>query len=608
MNTVEHIWSLVKYDYSLLTDDVNFVTLFHPTKGRASKESLLRHKSIVFFPGSATTTDNSEALSAYGAMIFNALVNHDVVDEDVAIYLVPYTKNHTTSYRIKLLEKHHQLDYLKIPFSQINEDDMTDMYSFFQEYLLPLIYDESNKPYPIDKIKENLDNITFMGHCHGGLVIKDMEEYFEKELQKIYPESYLEILNHFKAVHLASRSYFTDKAKGKHLHIISQNDKQYVDKGILGHQNILHALHNFNMPQESMAFQINSNEVILLFNKINIKLKDSDDHKNVLRAFYMQPTTVFQDIILRIKNFLNATIRHTKQTKPTQQGTSVYKAGISLWHNVFKQFIFMDHPNDSLIDLIKKTEQSLFFKKSVKTSDPLLAKFYKHINSAQAHVGALEDLSRQSRLIISSKQTAKKILQPDFNGSNFYLQLFNQYKNNAPDSQESLSGFLSDYAQHLPVKALVTGLIETAKREDMRLFNLYKNSIIANAEDEIRKNPHNAYLPLKAQDYLLIIKHLPDQISSFSELFYCIRYSNRSEMQLVLDTLSKYINKNTLKDRDFIKTVLCFAKKGKISTPHIEKIRFSFIKEEKKRLTRARKIRKYNQLRKSVSFSSTLSL
>ncbi len=253
-----------------------------------AKDSLLGKKSVIFFPGDGTYTAKGAngCCKAIQCMLLLAGIDRKAMPH---LYGLAYAGGRQDKHRYHILtqlkQAHFGAEYVP---DEASLETMNYYQPFFNTYIMPLIVDAKGQPRPIAEIRQNLQNITFASHCHGGFMAWQIEKMMADKLAEIYPKEMPELMSNVRMIHFASR-----RPKGqsfaKHLDIVSQNDYMYADESTLEYDDLHKQMHRGPLAKESALISVSPNEEVLLLKKLTStdpEEGDEDpDHSEVLNIF-----------------------------------------------------------------------------------------------------------------------------------------------------------------------------------------------------------------------------------------------------------------------------------------------------------------------------------
>ncbi len=299
---------------------------FH--KGMQTNDSLLGHKSILFFPGDGVSHDDE--MNACCKLIEIMLKNVPFpLKEKPHVYSLGFDTD-TISHRRQLLEQEGLTRY------GLEKPKQFPAYwqPFFDTYILPLIQENLGKSRPIKEVIKNLQNITIASHCHGSMFAQQIENLLYEKIKQFYPGSEKLVMSNLRMLHLASRKPFGKGTGAKHFHIVSLADERYVDRGTVADDNFYKMLHHQKMDSRMAFLPITENEIIGVFKEIATPLtngQEYDEHSQILHLVAGQ------------KKFLSSDpeIRENEE-------------GFQFIRNVFQHFVSHPEDTDSLKEIMKK--------------------------------------------------------------------------------------------------------------------------------------------------------------------------------------------------------------------------------------------------------------
>ncbi len=186
--------------------DHGWVTLYDSRKQtpKLVETTLLKKKSVIFFPGDGTANERNVngCCRAMEDMLFAAGVSKRKMPH---FYGLGYQGGEQGEHRYQILTQLKQVQF-GIGYAWGNFSKEQPYYQpFFDEYILPLIVDEKGKPRSVSKIRKNIQNITFVTHCHGGFVAYQIEQMMAQKLAEFYPKQMPELMSNIRMIHFSSR-------------------------------------------------------------------------------------------------------------------------------------------------------------------------------------------------------------------------------------------------------------------------------------------------------------------------------------------------------------------------------------------------------------------
>ena len=259
------------------TEDNEFgwIEIYSHTKGPQPGETLLGHKSMVCFPGDGViySKDMNGCCSRMRDMLLNAGVPLEKMPQ---LYSVGFDTD-TKSHRKQLLEQTGSLRYgVKKP------DALKDYWTpFFNAYILPLLQNSDGQPRPVEETAKNLQNVTFVTHCHGSMFAQHIEQMLYDKVKEFYPGEEKKVMGNVRMLHLASRKEVGQETGAKHLNVISLADKMFADD-IRTEDSIYKLLHKQSMDARSAIIPISDNESMMVFRELATQKtfgENRDDHR-----------------------------------------------------------------------------------------------------------------------------------------------------------------------------------------------------------------------------------------------------------------------------------------------------------------------------------------
>lgn len=254
-------------------------------------DSLLGKKSIICFPGDGSRTE-AGANGLCGIVERMLTLAGVSQDEMPHLYGLAYCGKEISRHREKVLQ---DLDQLKL-LDHISDQEDTHYYQpLFDEYILPLIVDKKGRPYSPEKIKENVQNITFVTHCHGGFLAYQIEKMIAEKIAEFYPEKQKELMDNIRMIHFSSRRPITQTTFGKHLDVISKNDMLYADP-LLEYDDIHEQIQRVPLEKPLALVPISATESTLVLKQATTEDPDEifasnkkqdvpDEHTGILKVF-----------------------------------------------------------------------------------------------------------------------------------------------------------------------------------------------------------------------------------------------------------------------------------------------------------------------------------
>ena len=253
---------------------------------KLSEDTLLTEKSVIVLPGDGAVSER--AVNGCCKSVHLMLVASGIPPEQMPhVYGLGYLSAYQIEHRKQVLSelKQDQL-FFKTPEKLTEEQNYWK--PFYNEYIQPLIRDENGHPYPVSQVEKNLQNVTFVSHCHGGFVAYQVEKMLSEELSEIYPKEAKKLMGSVRMMHFSSRRPIGHSFGAKHFDIISQYDDAYADTSLLEYDNILKQINRAPLQGPSALIPISDKEEILLLERIadfSEDGPDSDDHNAIMPIF-----------------------------------------------------------------------------------------------------------------------------------------------------------------------------------------------------------------------------------------------------------------------------------------------------------------------------------
>ena len=255
--------------------------LYNHRRGAMSEESLLGHKSVICFPGDGVIYD--EEMNGCCSNMKYMLENAGLPPEEMPQFYSVGFDTETRAHRQQLLEKEGITRY-----GLSKADDVPDYWTpFFNTYLLPLIQTAEGNPRSVEETVHNLQNVTFVTHCHGSMFAAQIEQLLQGKIKEFYPGKEKEILGNVRMLHLASRKPMEQNTGVKHLNVVSLADDRYADSGMLADDNIYKLLHKQNMDGRSAIIPVTNDETLMVFKELTTPKtygEDRDDHTHFIKV------------------------------------------------------------------------------------------------------------------------------------------------------------------------------------------------------------------------------------------------------------------------------------------------------------------------------------
>ena len=229
---------------------------------------LLGHKSILVFPGDAIYDD--EDMNGTCRRFENMLSQAHVLPKDMPhLYSVGYLSGETASHRQRLLKRlgKTQFDSSSMDRKRPLSEEEEYWKPFFNGYILPLIVDQKGRPYSAQQIRQNIQNITIVSHCHGGIFAYQIEKMLQEKIEEFYPHETKDLMSDLRMIHFSSRRPIEKDTYSRNFHIISHEDRMYADSN-LEYDSIHEQIHRFPMSCSSMLIPFSKNEEVLVLKKM----------------------------------------------------------------------------------------------------------------------------------------------------------------------------------------------------------------------------------------------------------------------------------------------------------------------------------------------------
>ena len=256
---------------------------------KLTKETLLNQKSLIVFPGDAA--DSSKATNGCCKSVQKMLQQSGISPEQMPhIYGLSYLTDNSTRHREQILFDLKQDQLYRISDKALSGLTGDEAYwqPFFDEYIRPLLADENGKPRPTNEIEKNLQNITFVSHCHGGFVAHQIEKMIFEKLNEICPKRAKELMGNLRMLHFSSRRPIGHGFGAKHFNIVSQFDDCYADFAVLEYDNIHEQIHRTPLTDATALITISGQEQILLLKRLAgymTPYQSVDDHSGIIEIF-----------------------------------------------------------------------------------------------------------------------------------------------------------------------------------------------------------------------------------------------------------------------------------------------------------------------------------
>ena len=289
----------------------------HP---KLSETNLLTEKSIIVFPGDGAMSER--AVNGCCKSVHLMLAAAGIPPEQMPhIYGLGYLSAYQTEHRRQILSDLNQ-DQLYFKKSERLTEEQAYWQPFYDEYIRPLIADKNGHPYSVSQIEKNLQNVTFVSHCHGGFVAYQIEKMLSEKLAEFYPKQFKELMGAVRMIHFSSRRPIGHSFGAKHFDIISQYDDTYADTAVLEYDNLLKQINRAPLEGPSALISISDKEEVLLLKRIAAFSEngpDIDDHNAAMAIFadnlkdYTLPEN--QSAILLTQELLRHFVEHPEDKK-----------------------------------------------------------------------------------------------------------------------------------------------------------------------------------------------------------------------------------------------------------------------------------------------------
>ena len=269
----------------------NWIPLYDGTQPnpQLSNDDLLDKRSVIFLPGGTTCTERG--VNGKCRAMKKMLIEAGISDENMPhFYGVAYVGgSKTDQHRYQVLSEVKQSPFSSKYGLKLFPEEYPYYQPFFDMYILPLLVDAQGKPRSLEKIKENIQNITFVTHCHGGFMAWQIEKMMADKLNELYPKDMCTLMSNVRMIHFASRRPMGVNQWGKHLDIISLYDKRYGDLDYLEYDNIHKQVHRASFREESALIPVLPNDVILVVKRLTTvesgHVDDDYEHGEMVRLF-----------------------------------------------------------------------------------------------------------------------------------------------------------------------------------------------------------------------------------------------------------------------------------------------------------------------------------
>lgn len=350
---------------------------FH--KGMQTNDSLLGHKSILFFPGDGVSHDDemNGCCKLIEIMLKNAT---PPLKEKPHLYSLGFDTD-TISHRRQLLEQEGLTRY----GLEKNKRFLTYWHPFFEVYILPLIQTKSGMPRPLNEAMKNLQNITIVSHCHGSMFAQQIENLLYEKVKQFYPNAEKQVMANLRMLHLASRKPLGKKTGAKHFHIVSLSDDMYVDRGTIADDNFYKMLHHQKMDSRTALVPLTENEIVGVFKEMAPPPTDGEEYDEHSQMFHL--------------------VAGQKKHLSSDPDMRENEAGFQFVRNVLRHFVASPEDPASLKEIMKKVNPA-FAAKNLNDGQRLNFKIQKE---KQENKSLLDLLAKYSLEGVSGE-------------SNFYLQ------------------------------------------------------------------------------------------------------------------------------------------------------------------------------------------
>ncbi|MBR6412388.1 MAG: hypothetical protein IKS41_04425 [Alphaproteobacteria bacterium] len=247
----------------------------------------LDKKSVLFLPGDASAKTPKE-INGHCKVVEKMLMLAGMKPEDMPhLYGLGYTFQDSSKHRESVIHEVGENKFFGDEESQRRDTASLKDYwkPFFDAFLFPLIADEKGEKRSVSEIRKNLQNITLVSHCHGGMVSFRLEQMMSEKLAEFYPGQEKELMGNLRMMHFSSRRPLKQSFGAKHFHIIAQNDPKYADDWLLDADNLNNRISLNLIKQPFMLMPVRPEEEILTLNKIEPTDEDYDAHGSILEVF-----------------------------------------------------------------------------------------------------------------------------------------------------------------------------------------------------------------------------------------------------------------------------------------------------------------------------------
>ena len=304
------------------TEDNKFgwVEIYNHRKGPQPGETLLGHKSMVCFPGDGVTY--ADEMNGCCSRMRDMLLNAGVPPEEMPQLYSAGFDTETNRHREQLLEQTGSIRY-----GVGKPDSLTDYWTpFFNAYLLPLVQNSDGQPRPVEETVKNLQNVTFVTHCHGSMFAQHMEKMLYDKVKEFYPGEEKKVMGNVRMLHLASRKEVGQETGAKHFNIVSLADKMFADD-VRTEDSIYNLLHKQSMDSRSAIIPISDNETMMVFRELATQKtfgENRDDHTLFMTVVSGKGEKSDQDMEAQeneeglkfVRSMLRHFVEHPDDTRP----------------------------------------------------------------------------------------------------------------------------------------------------------------------------------------------------------------------------------------------------------------------------------------------------
>jgi len=441
--------SILKFGKRVKKEEQNpngWKILYTHRRGATTEESLIGHKSMICFPGDGVIYD--EEMNGCCSNMKFMLENAGLPPEEMPQFYSTGFDTNTQGHRQLLLDQEGITRY-GLP----KAEDVTDYWTpFFNTYLLPLIQTSDGNPRSFEESAHNLQNITFVTHCHGSMFAKQIEQLFQAKIKEFYPDKEKEILGNIRMLHLASRKPTNQTTGVRHFNVISLADDMYADSGMLANDNIYQLLHKQSMDGRSAIIPISDKETVMVFRELTTPKTYGDrrdDHSHFIRVVSGKEKGLDTD----------------KEAKENEEGLKFVR--MILRH-------FVEHPEDTRPTKdIMKDINSGFTTVNIDDGHKLSSEMTKERDFGKSF---LELLSQHSLRGVSGD--ARFYLQKTPNGEYFYQQAKEHALKTGDET--SLRSLLKKVQGLLSTEDVVREVNEAIQRRDRRTVDLLTDRMLPN--------------------------------------------------------------------------------------------------------------------------------